>query len=322
MIIVFCLFASLYVLGLVTSENDGAIKDIEGNDTSFEDALTPEELKAIETRSPELKALRERGEAIKEGRAVPELKVDGVVFGEAMSESDVQRFKFEGGPRGEQWYLGGERKSDRAFLACWYLAKNSVLDSDAEFNNDVYNYAGRHDNGDYLVDVYFVARNAFNAKINVVMRCAVEINEDNARVVEMFQLMDNSKSSITHTNELAQLSQETGVDIETLDTWGKAVRNFGVDPWVFYNSVKSFARNGNTTPEVVFQLLPGLADEFQKGGREIAQMYGQQTLGLDAGTIDFLLQGRKAVEKALADQKELGVLTEEDARYARELMRP
>ncbi|MFI4957386.1 MAG: hypothetical protein ACHQAX_09300 [Gammaproteobacteria bacterium] len=125
---------------------------------------------------------------------------------------------------------------------------------------------------------------------------------------------NGSKSSEAHIVELVQLSQETGVSIETLDMWGKAIENFGESAVAFQHSVQSFAKKKNATPDVIFQYLPILADEFQKVGKKIALDFGKESLGLDVGTIDFLLQGRKAVEKALADQKDRGVITETDPR--------
>ena len=81
-----CIFVSLYALMPVKSESSNAIKDIEANDSSkgkdqteakLTNAALPPELEAALT--PEFKALIERGKAIKEGRAVPELK-----FGDAI----------------------------------------------------------------------------------------------------------------------------------------------------------------------------------------------------------------------------------------------
>lgn len=155
-----------------------------------------------------MEAIKDRGKAIKEGRAVPELIVEGAIFSDiqkidsekledaifpAMSKSDVQRFNFEGGDRGKTLYLGGEpfRKPDRAFLICLQSAKKSVLDPDAEFQTRGYNYAGRHENGNYVVDVLVETHNASKAKVNLAMRCVVEVNDKkSSRVVEMFQNLE------------------------------------------------------------------------------------------------------------------------------------
>jgi len=59
-------------------------------------------------------------------------------------------------------------------------------------------------------------------------------------------------------------------------------------------------------------ILLDLADAFSKLDPARAAAYGQ-ALGLDASTINILIQGRAAVQGLLDDQKRLGVITKEDA---------
>jgi len=227
----------------VKSESSNAIKNIEENDSLrktyqaetklIDDVLSPE----LEAALRELQALKDRGDAIKEGRAVPEFKFGDVIF-PAMSERDVQRFNFEGGDRGKALYLGGEPfgNPDRAFLACLSSAKKSIVDSDAEFQTRAYNYAGRRENGDYVVDVFFVARNAFNAKIDSAMRCVVKIKGDKLRVVEMFQPTIDEIKNTTDRNLKAKkdknlsakefLNQKCGRDWDVMYTDETGCRYF------------------------------------------------------------------------------------------------
>ena len=60
-------------------------------------------------------------------------------------------------------------------------------------------------------------------------------------------------------------------------------------------------------------ILLDLADRFHGMDPARAAAFGKQ-LGLDQGTINLLIQGRKAVQEMLAEQKRLGIMTEEDAR--------
>lgn len=59
-------------------------------------------------------------------------------------------------------------------------------------------------------------------------------------------------------------------------------------------------------------ILLDLADKFQGMDPARATAFGR-ALGLDQGTINLLIQGRKAVQAMLDEQKRLGVLTREDA---------
>lgn len=67
-------------------------------------------------------------------------------------------------------------------------------------------------------------------------------------------------------------------------------------------------------------ILLDLADKFSKLDPAKAAAFGR-ALGLDAGTINLLLQGRDAVAKMLEDQKKLGVATEESARASAALQK-
>ena len=97
-----------------------------------------------------------------------------------------QRYKFEGAFRGYNLYnKKAPSNPDRAFLMCWYAARNGLFDT--QFNLDAYNYVGRNNNGNYVVDIYFAERNLFNGKYIPAARCTVEvIDEKNLRMVEMF----------------------------------------------------------------------------------------------------------------------------------------
>ena len=136
------------------------------------DQNSMEEIKKI-LKGTGLDELEERAQALREGKPTKEIKVGDLVF-PAMSQAEVDTFKFNGGPTGTQIYTNGKNstKQDAAFLLCWQAARKALLDADAEFNTTLYNYAGRRKNDKaYVVDVFVVAHNSYNAKINATIRC-------------------------------------------------------------------------------------------------------------------------------------------------------
>lgn len=125
------------------------------------------------------------------------------------------------------------------------------------------------------------------------------------------------RSSVGNTTELAQLSRELNVNIETLDAWGGAIKNFGGDAKSFQSSLVALAKTFNASPETTLAYLPRLAETLKGLGKVQGRIYGE-SLGIDPATVSFLLQGRKAVETAIARQRELGTVNERDAQIARE----
>lgn len=70
----------------------------------------------------------------------------------------------------------------------------------------------------------------------------------------------------------------------------------------------------------VDDIMLDLASRFETMNPARAATFAR-ALGFDQGTINLLLQGRKAVEEMIAVQKELGIVTEADAKASQELMR-
>ena len=179
-IIVLCLFVSLYVMGIVTTKSDNVIKNIEGDVTSKE-----------------------------EKKAEGKYTEDGLWTRRETSLQEVSAL-------------------NRAFIACGHATEKSVLDSGAEFILDGFYYAGIRDNGYYIVEIFFLTHNTFNEKINAIMRCAVEDNGDNARVVEMSQLT-NVEERIKEKNNLTAkeiLKQKCGRDWNVMYTDETGCRYF------------------------------------------------------------------------------------------------
>ena len=139
------------------------------------------------------------------------------------------------------------------------------------------------------------------------------------------------------TARMNDASESLGISVETLTTWGAAVKENGGSTEGFIGSVQSLSSamammdatgrsrvfpffkqlgidmldaSGKARP--VLDLLPELADAFQKMPKEQANAFGRR-LGLDQGTILLLQQGRREVEAVLNKYKELGIVTQKDA---------
>ena len=148
------------------------------------------------------------------------------------------------------------------------------------------------------------------------------------------------KAAATYADKLDELSKALGVNIEELSAWGDAVQMSGGTAEGFQETLKSmsaslaaFATKGKSLlapffkelgikmvdargkARSVIDILPELADAFQKLGKEEAFGMGRK-MGLDQGTIMLLQGGRREVDALIARQKELGVVTKEDGEIA------
>lgn len=132
-----------------------------------------------------------------------------------------------------------------------------------------------------------------------------------AAVLSAAAIFGSLKAAVSNVQDLSKTSKILGVDIETLDAWGKAITKAGGDANTFQSSVKSLAEHLGTSPKVALQALLPLADAFQRLGRFRAIQYGKK-LGLDEATILLLQRGRRAVQAVIEEQKKLGVITKHD----------
>lgn len=148
------------------------------------------------------------------------------------------------------------------------------------------------------------------------------------------------KASAMYANELHKASQTIGTSVEGLDAWGKAVEKNGGTTDGFVQTVKSLTENLNEVDingmrpasqefeklgiritdtqgrlKSVVSLLPEIASSFEKLSKAKSFNLGK-SLGLDEGTITLLQRGKREVDAAIARQKELGIVTKEDAEIA------
>lgn len=143
-----------------------------------------------------------------------------------------------------------------------------------------------------------------------------------------------------YADQIGKLSKATGVSTEDLSAWGQAIEQENGSIAEFEGTVErmsaqlaDFATKGKSRAAPFFKelgvamtdsrgkarsfidILPELADKFSKMGKGEALGVGEK-LGLDRGTISLLQKGRMEVEKAIKRQKELGVITGNQADVA------
>ena len=148
------------------------------------------------------------------------------------------------------------------------------------------------------------------------------------------------KSATDYADNLGKLSDALGENVGDIDAWGGAVEKAGGSAESFQQTTKSlsaslsdFATKGTSRASPFFKklgvsmtdahgkarkvmdVLPELADSFSKLSKSEALGMGQR-MGIDTGTIMLLQKGRREVELAIKQQKELGVVSKEDARAA------
>ena len=124
------------------------------------------------------------------------------------------------------------------------------------------------------------------------------------------------RHAVNSVQELGNVSRELNVNVETLDAWGHAVQRTGGTAQGFQSSLRSLAEHLNTTSAVALKALPALADSLSKMNPAAANRYGK-SLGLDQSTIYLLQQGRREVQATIAQQKELGLVTQQDVEVTR-----
>jgi hypothetical protein len=126
------------------------------------------------------------------------------------------------------------------------------------------------------------------------------------------------RSSIAGATELSQFARETSISVEELDAWSRATERAGGTAADFQNSLLTLTKNWNTTPPRALDRIFQLADEVKRLEAEQPGQgkYYAERWGVTPGFVPRLLGGGDALRQALALQKELGVLTTEEAKAA------
>ena len=128
-------------------------------------------------------------------------------------------------------------------------------------------------------------------------------------------LFENLKHASEYSRELYTASQELQVNTETLDAWRQAVVLSGGSAEAFQSTIGSLSKKFNLSSDNVISSLPKIAGLFAKLSRRQGDMLGEQ-LGIDAGTINFLRQGTQQIQEMVQEEKELGVVTKQQAELA------
>lgn len=162
-----------------------------------------------------------------------------------------------------------------------------------------------------------------------------------ASIAAVGKVATSTLEAARYAEDLRLASDAIGENIEDVDAWGRAIYRFGGTSQGMQATLASlnasiretaFTGEGSLTPVLnrlglslrdlegnikgPLQLLPEIADAFEGLSRAESNYLGGQ-LGLDQATIVMLQQGRTEVERLIGAQRELGVVTAEDAEAAR-----
>lgn len=156
-------------------------------------------------------------------------------------------------------------------------------------------------------------------------------------------LVSGLNARIDEIKQLDQMATKLRTSVGDVDAFTKAVRATGGEASAALDTMTKFAEKAN---EAIADRKSGAAKDFKEWGISLKGVKGQaldtvqgllalagnlekvsraealariKKLGIeDAATIDLLLKGRKALEAAIDAEKRRGVVTEEQAKKARE----
>ena len=134
-------------------------------------------------------------------------------------------------------------------------------------------------------------------------------------VISIGTIVSAIAGATKRASELGLLSKQLGISTEALDVWGAAVVKVGGTTDSFQKSIEGLSKTFNISGQRALDLLPRLADSFSKVSFQRAKAFGSK-LGIDEGTIMLLQRGRREMDAIIARQKELGVVTKQDAEIA------
>ena len=146
---------------------------------------------------------------------------------------------------------------------------------------------------------------------------------------------------LDYTESLRKNSMLIGENVEVVGAWGRAVSRFGGDAGTLQSTLlglntnireTAFTGEGSLSPVLrrlglnlrtttgeiksAASLLPEIAAAFERLSPSESAYLGSQ-LGLDAGTITLLQQGRAAVDQLVQSQQRKSAVTRQDAEASR-----
>lgn len=132
------------------------------------------------------------------------------------------------------------------------------------------------------------------------------------KAISLAAIFKSLTSAFSYASEISAASQALQVNANDIEVWGNALKTTGGNVGSLTSSLQSLADHLQTTPQVALQVLPKLAEQFEKLDQFQATRYGK-ILGLDMPTILLLQQGRRELDSIITRQKELSTVTEKDA---------
>jgi hypothetical protein len=153
-------------------------------------------------------------------------------------------------------------------------------------------------------------------------------------------LIDGAAHAIEYADTLGKLSKQLNLNVEDLSVWDHAVKATGGTGEAFRGSIESLSdtlsqfsnkfgsdaaltlrslginmMDASGHARKALDILPEIAERFSHLDNQRSFQLGKR-IGLDPGTIRLLQKGGDEVEKILKRQRELGVVTKEDAARA------
>lgn len=159
-------------------------------------------------------------------------------------------------------------------------------------------------------------------------------------ILSVTAVISGIHAATEYAHTVGQMSDQLGYSTEVLDAWGSAVEQAGGSAYYFQYTVqtmdialKEIAKGGDAEAGKAFRklgihikdthgkarefidLLPEIAKSFEGLSKSQSAALGYK-MHLDYGTIMLLQKGGKEVEALIARQKELGLVTKQDADIA------
>jgi len=133
-----------------------------------------------------------------------------------------------------------------------------------------------------------------------------------AKGLSLIAVFKGLTSAFNYAFEVSQASQALQINAAELDVWGSALQKTGGTVSSLSSTLQNLADHLQTTPKIALEVLPKLAEQFEKLNQFESTRYGK-ILGLDTPTILLLQQGRREIDSLISRQKELGTVTQRDA---------
>ena len=122
---------------------------------------------------------------------------------------------------------------------------------------------------------------------------------------------------ISDANRISKSAEDIGVSVETLSTLENAANSAGGSVSELEKDMKALAKEAGGDAYGALKELAALADEM---GAEEYTTYAE-ALGLSRTTIDLTKDGTQAFKDQMRNAKELGIITKDDAKLARDFSR-